>query len=73
MLFLDGVYIDTWGAMRFRWVKVPTSAELTQLTQVIDCRVGRFLECQGLLERDAENSYLAGHGLESGLPLQFRR
>jgi hypothetical protein len=68
MLFLDGVYVD--GAngsnLRFRRVKAPTSAELTQLTQTIAHRVGRFLERQGLLERDAENSYLTGDGVEAG-------
>jgi len=72
MLFLDGVYIDTWGATRFRWVKAPASAELTQLTQVIARRVGRFLERQGLLERDAENSYLAGDAVEAGPMDQLR-
>jgi len=29
-------------------------------------RIGRHLERQGLLERDAEDSYLAGDGLEAG-------
>ena len=61
MLFLDGVYVDQPdGSARLRWVKVSTSAELTQLAHTIAYRVGRFLERQGLLERDAENSYLAG-------------
>jgi len=60
MLFLDGVYADSrHGTARFRWVKAPTSAELTQLALTIAQRVGRFLERQGLLERDMENSYLA--------------
>ncbi len=60
MLFLDGVYVDTHhGAARFRWVLAPSSAELTQLAHTIAHRVGRFLERQGLLERDMENSYLA--------------
>ena len=54
------------GALRFRWVKAPTSAELTQLTQTLARRIGRYLEHQGLLERDAENSYLAGDALEAG-------
>jgi hypothetical protein len=44
--------------VRFRWVKAPTSDEVTQLTHTIARRIGRFLERQGLLERDAENSYL---------------
>ena len=69
MLFLDGVYIDSENKSntRFRWVKAPTSAELTHLTHAIAQRVGRFLERQGLLERDAENSYLSGDAVEAGL------
>jgi ribosomal protein S27E len=60
MLFLDGVYVDGAGsAVRFRRVKAPTNDELTQLTHTIARRIARFLERQGLLERDAENSYLA--------------
>ena len=67
MLFLDGVYIERPdGSLRFRWVKAPTSAELAGLTQTLARRIGRFLERQGLLERDAENSYLGGDALESG-------
>ncbi len=57
---MDGIYADgANGASRFRWVKAPTSEELTQLAHTIAQRIGRFLERQGLLERDAENSYLA--------------
>ena len=58
MLFLDGVYVDGANGTSpiFHWVKAPTSAELTNLTHTIAHRVGRFLERQGLLERDAENS-----------------
>jgi len=44
----------------FRWVKAPTSAELTELAQTVALRIGSFLERQGLVERDTENSYLAG-------------
>ncbi|WP_248900609.1 transposase, partial [Escherichia coli] len=56
MLFLDGVYVEqSHGSARFRWVKAPTSPELTQLTHTIAHRVGRYLERQGLLERDVEN------------------
>jgi hypothetical protein len=47
-------------------VKAPTSAELTRLAQTLALRVGRLLERQGLLERDVENSYLAGEGMEAG-------
>jgi hypothetical protein len=61
MLFLDGVYVEhPDGAVRFRWVPAPTSAELTALAQRIAQRVGRFLQRRGLLEQDAENAYLAG-------------
>jgi len=67
MLFLDGVYVDrSDGSPRFRRVKAPSGAELTQLADTIARRVGRFLERQGLLERDAENSYLAGEAAEAG-------
>ena len=67
MLFLDGVYIDsTHGSRaRFRWVKAPTSNELTQLTHIIAHRVARYLERQGLLVRDACNSYLTAEGVDS--------
>jgi ribosomal protein S27E len=65
MLFLDGVYVyQPNRAARFRWVKSPSSAALTRLTHTIARRVGRFLERQGLLERDAENSYLASDAVE---------
>jgi len=60
MLFLDGVYIGGAGGhpMRFRRVKAPTKSELTRLTHTIAQRVGRYLERQGLLERDTGNIYL---------------
>ncbi len=62
-----GVYLERPdGSLRFRWVKAPTSAELTGLAQTLARRVGRFLERQGVLERDAENSYLAGDAVEAG-------
>jgi hypothetical protein len=42
MLFIDGVYIEhPDGSLRFRWVKAPTSAELSRLTQVLAHRIGR--------------------------------
>ena len=71
MLFLDGVYVDgaNGSRIRFRWVKAPTSAELAHLTHTIAQRVGRCLERQGLLERDAEHSYVAGELFEAG-PLE---
>ena len=67
MLFLDGVYIDSANRSRarFRWVKAPTSDELTQLTHTIAQRVGRYLERQGLLVRDAGNSYLTAEGVDA--------
>ena len=67
MLFLDGVYIDSAdkSRVRFRWVKAPTSDELTQLTHTIARRVARYLERQGLLVRDAENSYLTADGVDT--------
>ena len=59
MLFLDGVYADyPNGGVRYRWAKAPTSETLNRLAHSIATRVGRYLERQGLLERDAEQSYL---------------
>ncbi len=67
MLFLDGVYINNAhrSGVRFRWVKAPTSDELTRLTHTIAQRVARYLERQGLLVRDAENSYLTAQGVDA--------
>ena len=66
MLFLDGVYVEGGHGtlVRFQWVKSPTSDELSQLTHAIARRVGRFLERQGLVECDAENSYLTGEAVD---------
>jgi hypothetical protein len=54
------------GWLRPRWVKAPTSAALTRLAQTLALPVGRLLERQGLLERDVENSCLAGEAMEAG-------
>ena len=60
MLFLDGVYVgEADSSARFRWVKAPTNHELTQLTHTVVHRLARYLERQGLPERDDEHSYLA--------------
>ena len=67
MLFLDGVYIERPdGSLFFRWVKAPSGAELTRSSQTLARRKGHYLERQGLVERDAENSYLAGAELKAG-------
>jgi hypothetical protein len=67
MLFVDGVCIGRPdNSLRFRWVKAPSSTEIDRLTQTLAQRIGRYLERQGLLERDADNSYLDGDGLETG-------
>ena len=60
MLFLDGVFIDSrhGGNPCFRRVKAPTRDELSRLAHTIAYRVGRYLERRGLLERDADNTYL---------------
>ena len=43
MLFLDGVYVQTRdGALTFRWVKAPTSAELTAVARPCRRRGCRF-------------------------------
>jgi len=67
MLILDGVYIDSTDRSRalFSWVKAPTTDELTHLAHTIAQRVGRYLERQGLLVRDAGNSYLTAEGVDA--------
>jgi hypothetical protein len=66
MLFLDGVYVERPdGSVRLYWAQAPTSAELTGLARHVAQRIGRYLERQGLLERDAENSYLAGEAVDA--------
>ena len=66
MLFLDGVYIKNNNGLppRFQWVKAPTNTELTQLSQTIAKRIARFLEREGIVERDAESSYAASDILD---------
>jgi hypothetical protein len=67
LLFLDGVYVErSDGSVRFRWLKAPTSAELTRLAHTIARHVGRFLERKGWHMRDVEDCYLVGEGLEAG-------
>jgi len=64
MLFLDGVYTATpWGKSRFHGTNAPERQELTELVHTIIHRVAGFLEREGILERDEENSYL---NLEEG-------
>ena len=65
-LFLDGVYINNANTsrLRFRWVMAPTNDELTHLTHTIAHRVARYLERQGLLERDAGHTYLTADGVD---------
>ena len=67
MLFLDGVYIGSvhGSPARFRWVKAPSSDELTQLTHTIAQRIARYLARQGFLLRDAENRYLTYDGVDA--------
>ncbi len=61
MLILDGVYAEHSDvSTRFRWVKQSGSTESTWLVRSIGQRVGRFWKRIGLLERDVENSHLAG-------------
>lgn len=51
-VFGNGVYVDgPCGSARFRWVKAPTSEELSQRVHTLAHRIGRFLEYLGLLER----------------------
>jgi hypothetical protein len=64
MLFLDGVYPETkYGKTRFQRANAPDQQELVAFVHTISHRVAGFLEREGILERDEENSYL---NLEEG-------
>jgi hypothetical protein len=64
MLYLDGVYTENHhGNTRFCRVKAPSQNALTTLVHTLSHRIARFLEKRGLLERDAENTWLT---LEEG-------
>ncbi len=59
VLFPDGVYVYRDDQPpRFLRVKAPDKSELEALVQRISKRVGRCLERQGLLERNAESAWL---------------
>jgi hypothetical protein len=62
MLFLDGVYVDGAGEesnQRFVPVTHHRVADIMSLTHKMSVRITRYLERSGLIERDAENCYLA--------------
>ena len=54
MLFLDGVFVGN----TFKESYAPSTESIDKLTHTIATRIGAYLERQGLLERDVENSYL---------------
>jgi hypothetical protein len=47
-----------WGKSRFHRTNAPDQKELTELAHTISHRVAGFLEREGILERDEENSDL---------------
>jgi len=65
MLVLDGAYLSDTGEPRFRRIAAPRAAELQALVERLAERIGRSLERQGLLVRDAENDFLE-FGPEAG-------
>jgi len=70
MLFVDGVYSrNQYGKIVFRRTKAPEKDELCKLVNQISLRVAAYLERQGFLERDEENSYLQLDGMEED-PMQ---
>jgi len=62
MLFLDGVYVDdakSEGGQRFVPVLNHHVADITRLAHLMSVRIARYLSRMGLIEADAENSYLS--------------
>lgn len=65
MIFLDGIYVENkHGGLRFKRCKAPSHETLQQLVHRISHRVARYLEKQGYLQRDEENSYALLDGLD---------
>jgi hypothetical protein len=65
MLFLDGFYAkNKYGKAIFQRTNAPTQEELAQLVHSISHRVARYLERQGILQRDEESSYLQPDGMD---------
>ncbi len=58
MFVLDGTYLVGTTPPVFRRIDPPRQEELRALVERIAERIGRALERQGILARDAENSYL---------------
>ena len=70
MLFLDGIYTKNKpGKTGFQRTIGPNQQELVILVHTISHRVARYLERQGVLERDEENSYLQLDGMDED-PMQ---
>ena len=70
MLFLDGIYTkNKQGKTSFQHIRAPVQEELAILVHTISHRVARYLERQGVLERDEENSYLQLEGMDED-PMQ---
>ena len=65
----SGVYTNNQGKTKFLRTKAPVQKELTLLVHTVSHRVARFLERQGVLERDEENSYLQLEGIDED-PMQ---
>ncbi|MCP3952023.1 MAG: hypothetical protein GY697_07360 [Desulfobacterales bacterium] len=64
---IEDVYVEDTkygSALRFQWVKSPTSDRWARFTHTIAKRIGRYLERHGLLERDTENSYQSSNAVE---------
>ncbi len=58
MLLLDGLYLINREQPLFRRLPAPRPQALEALIQTISQRVGAYLEREGLLVRDIENSHL---------------
>jgi hypothetical protein len=70
MLFLDGVYAkNKLGKTTFQRTNAPDQQELAILVHTISHRVACYLERQGILERDEENSFLQLDGIDED-PMQ---
>lgn len=67
MIFLDGVFVDDENSeddQRFVPVLNHLQSDIIRLTHLMSARIARYLSRAGLIEADAENSYLAESSID---------
>lgn len=58
MLFREGVITTKQGKAKFNRVKAPTHSDMEHLVHTVSHRIAAYLDRQGLIQRDKDNSFL---------------